>query len=134
MTGRLSLILGLSLAANTGGGVRLAISGTPDTATVGVAYSFVPTVINATSTPSFALTGTLPDGLSFNTSTGAMTGTPAAAGTTLGLSITVTDAVGSAVLGPFSLTSIDATSSLTAMDGSTSLTLMDGSTVLNAMV
>jgi hypothetical protein len=107
MTGRLSLILGLSLAANTGGGVRLAISGTPDTATVGVAYSFVPTVINATSTPSFALTGTLPDGLSFNTSTGAITGTPTAAGTTLGLSITVTDAVGSAVLGPFSLTSID---------------------------
>jgi hypothetical protein len=96
-----------ALSRNTGGGARLAISGTPDTATVGVAYSFVPTVINATGTPSFALTGTLPDGLSFNTSTGAITGTPTAAGTTLGLSITVTDAVGSAVLGPFSLTSID---------------------------
>jgi len=86
------------------GGAALAISGSPSTATVGQPFSFTPTVTGGDGARSFELTGTLPDGLSFNTGTGAITGTPTTAGTTLGLSITVTDSSGSAVLGPFSLT------------------------------
>lgn len=56
----------------------LAITGTPaSTATIGVAYSFTPGRTGGVSPYTFALTGTLPTGLSFNTSTGAITGTPA---------------------------------------------------------
>lgn len=92
----------------TGGGA-LAISGSPSTATVGQPFSFTPAVTGGSGARSFELTGTLPDGLSFNTGTGAITGTPTTAGTTLGLSITVTDRSGSAVLGPFSLTASEVT-------------------------
>lgn len=95
----------LSAPLSTGGGSGpLFISGTPPAGTVGEPYSFTPSVSGGSGAKSFALTGSLPSGLSFSTITGAITGTPASAGTTSGLSITVTDSSGSAVLGPFSLT------------------------------
>ena len=76
----------------TAGANVLTISGTPDAAYVGSAYTFTPIVQYAVGSVSFSLTGTLPSGLSFSSATGAITGTPTAAGTTSGLSITATDA------------------------------------------
>lgn len=94
---------------STGGGsAALSIWGTPPDGTVGQPYSFTPSVFGGEGARSFALTGTLPGGLSFDTGTGAITGTPSSAGTTSGLSITVTDSSGSAVLGPFSLSVLSA--------------------------
>lgn len=76
----------------------LSISGTPGAATQGAAYSYTPTVSGGTAPYSFARTGTaLPAGLSFSTSTGAITGTPTDAGTVSGIIITVTDALGGTV-------------------------------------
>lgn len=83
----------------------LTISGTPGGATVGVAYSFTPTSTGGRTPKTYALTGTLPSGLSFNTGSGAITGTPVSSGTASGLNITVTDADGLVQpLGTFSLT------------------------------
>lgn len=82
----------------------LTISGTPGPATVGGSYLFTPTSTGGHSPKTYALTGTLPSGLSFNTSTGAITGTPVSSGTASGLNITVTDVDGlTASLGTFSL-------------------------------
>lgn len=76
---------------------KLTITGTPARATQNVAYSFTPTTTGGSGTKTFALSGTLPAGLSFSTLTGAITGTPTTI-TTLSVSITVTDASGSATL------------------------------------
>lgn len=85
-------------------GASLTISGTPPSGTVGTPYSFIPAADGGTAPYTFALTGTLPDGLSFSTSTGTITGTPTTDGTTSGLNITVTDSVSaSAALGAFSI-------------------------------
>ncbi|RAK68831.1 hypothetical protein DJ019_02110 [Phenylobacterium kunshanense] len=82
----------------------LSISGTPGGANVGAAYSFTPSSAGGHTPKTYALTGTLPEGLSFNTSTGAITGTPVSSGTASGLNITVTDADGlTASLGTFSI-------------------------------
>lgn len=81
----------------------LAITGTPGTATVGQPYTFTPAVTGGSGTKSFSLAGTLPAGLSFSSTTGAVTGTPTTAGTTSGLSVTVTDTSGSAVLNGLSI-------------------------------
>jgi hypothetical protein len=104
------LSLGLSLTsvsvrrrpASGGGAVQL--FGSPGAAKVAVAYSFIPTPIGGNGTKSYALTGTLPAGLAFSTTTGAISGTPTTVGTASGLNITVTDSSGSASLGVFSLT------------------------------
>lgn len=80
------------------------ISGTPGAATIGAAYSFTPTVSGGGGTKTYSVSGTLPDGLSFSTSTGAITGTPTTAGTFSGISITVTDPTGSATLSSLSIT------------------------------
>lgn len=81
----------------------LAISGTPPAALVGTPYTFTPTRTGGHAPYAFALTGTLPSGLSFSTSTGKITGTPLASGTAA-LSIGVTDGDGlTASLGPFDL-------------------------------
>jgi hypothetical protein len=78
------------------------ISGTPATsATVGTTYSFTPTATDATS---FSYTGTLPPGLNFNTTTGAITGTATTAGTYSNIIITATNDSGSADLPSFSIT------------------------------
>lgn len=87
--------------------VVLAINGTPPTtATVGTPYNFTPTATGGTAPYAFALiAGTLPAGLSFNTSTGAVTGTPTTSGSASGLSIRVTDNVGAtATLPSFGIT------------------------------
>lgn len=82
---------------------EVTISGTPGAATQNTAYSFTPTAANGWGTKTFALTGTLPNGLSFSTTTGAITGTPTVAGTTSGLNISVSDSSGTAALGSFSI-------------------------------
>lgn len=86
---------GVTVTAAT---VKITISGTPPTTgQVGQAYSFTPTTANGSGTKSFTLSsGTLLGGLSFNTGTGAITGTPTVAGTMNGLVVTVNDSTGSA--------------------------------------
>jgi hypothetical protein len=86
----------------------LAISGTPpSTGTVGTAYSFTPTASNGSGGYVFSQTGTLPPGLSFTRSTGALSGAPTTAGTYSGLQIAVTDSVGGSAplpANPFTIT------------------------------
>lgn len=74
----------------------LTISGTPTGAIVGQPYSWTPTVGGGNgSTKVFALAaGSLPSGLSFSTSTGTISGTPATPGTATGISIQVNDSAG----------------------------------------
>lgn len=106
---------------------QLTISGTPGTGTVGSAYSFTPTVTGGAGTQTFALvTGTLPSWASFNTATGAITGTPDTAATTLNLSIKVTDASGSVTLGPFSIAVTGGAASLDFSDPNNSQYLARG--------
>jgi hypothetical protein len=77
------------------------ISYAPTTAIEGEAYTLSPTTTGATS---FALTaGTLPDGLSLNTSTGVISGTPTSDGTASGLVVTATGAGGSTASAAFSI-------------------------------
>jgi hypothetical protein len=85
--------LPLSTIVVSGVGAALSISGTPPTTgQVGTAYSFTPTAAGGTGTKTFSLaSGTLPAGLSINSSTGAVTGTPTTVGTATGLVIRVTD-------------------------------------------
>jgi hypothetical protein len=91
----------------------LTISGSPPGGTVGVSYGFTPSTAGGHAPKTFALTGTLPAGLSFNTSTGAISGTPTASSTATGLNITVTDADGlTASLGVFSISVVNAGPSL----------------------
>jgi hypothetical protein len=76
----------------------ITITGTPPTTgRVGTAYSFTPATANGSGTKVFTLSsGTLLGGLSFNTATGAISGSPTVAGTMSGLVVTVTDSTGSA--------------------------------------
>lgn len=85
---------------------KVTITGTPPTSgQVGTAYNFTPATANGSGTKTFALSGgSLLAGLAFSTSTGAITGTPTAAGSMTGLVITVTDSTGSAALPAFSVT------------------------------
>ncbi|SNY49496.1 autotransporter-associated beta strand repeat-containing protein [Arsukibacterium tuosuense] len=84
------------------------ISGSPATSVAqGTAYSFTPTASDADSgtTLTFAISN-MPGWASFNTSTGALTGTPAKTdvGTTTGIVISVSDGSLTAALPAFSLT------------------------------
>jgi hypothetical protein len=78
--------------------VGAAITATADTTaqnlTVGTAMaSFTPLTASGGATPyTFSYTGTLPSGLSFDTSTGAVTGTPDATYTTADVVFSVQDA------------------------------------------
>jgi hypothetical protein len=83
------------------------------TTNVGTALNFVPvTAAGGTLPYTFALTGTLPTGLTFNTGTGAVSGTPTSSLATTTFTVTVTDAAGATssktfvltVNGPFSTT------------------------------
>jgi hypothetical protein len=79
---------------DAGGGFPppLTISGTPELTGVGLAYSFTPTVTGGDPPYSFALqSGTLPDGLNLNSSTGEISGTPTEDGTFAGVVVRVTD-------------------------------------------
>ncbi|RAR72566.1 putative Ig domain-containing protein [Flavobacterium aciduliphilum] len=67
------------------------VTATTYTGTTGTAFS---NTVSATNSPtSYAYTGTLPPGLSFSTSTGAITGTPTTAGS-YSISVTATNAAG----------------------------------------
>jgi hypothetical protein len=84
----------------------VSITGTPPTTgTAGQPYSFTPSTAGGAGTKVYTLaSGTLLAGLSLNTSTGAITGTPPAAGTMTTLSVRVTDDTGSAATTPTTVT------------------------------
>jgi len=84
------------LARMGGGIVGPEISGTPVlTGTDSVAYAgFTVTTKGGAAPLVYALVGTWPTGISINTSTGAVTGTPTDTGSFTGLSVKVTDADG----------------------------------------
>lgn len=92
-----------SSTASTTPFAPLTITGTPPAATQNSPYSYTPSTSGGYGTKTFALTGTLPAGLSFSTSTGSIAGTPTAQGTATGLNITVTDSSGSKALGAFQI-------------------------------
>ena len=80
------------------------ISGTPSiTATVGTAYSFTPSSTNAVS---FGIKGSIPPGLTFNSITGSLSGTPTTAGTYNNIQIIVANVSGWASLPAFTITVI----------------------------
>ena len=83
----------------------VALTGTPaGSVTVGQSYAFQPTVSAGAGAVTFQIQGK-PSWAAFNTSTGALTGTPAAAnvGTTAGITISATNAGGSSSIGPFAI-------------------------------
>jgi hypothetical protein len=85
----------------------LSISGSPVTsATQGSAYGgFTATASGGTAPYTYSLVGTWPTGISVNSSTGAVSGTPTNSGTFTGLSVRVTDNVSAtADLSTFTLT------------------------------
>jgi hypothetical protein len=96
----------MSTGSSTGEAAAPSISGTPSTtAVVGTEYSFQP---SAWDTAGDALTFSvqnLPGWATFDTTTGKLSGTPAAAdvGTTAAISITVSDGALSAQLAPFQI-------------------------------
>lgn len=89
--------------------VDLTILGTPASpAILGSPYLFIPTVYGGSLPYVFSLfSGTLPAGLTLNTSTGAITGNPSSAGTFSGITLRVTDYdLATADLGSFTITVI----------------------------
>lgn len=103
---RATNIVGPTTAYGTGVTIAapLALSGTAPDGYVATSYTFTPTSTGGHTPKTYALTGSLPSGLSFSTSTGAITGTPVSSGTASGLNITVTDADGlTASLGVFDI-------------------------------
>jgi hypothetical protein len=98
----------LSRAAIDGAGNLLGISGSPVlTATEGVAYAGF-TVIASGGTPAYTYSvasGSLPSGITLNSSSGVVSGTPTTAGSYAGIVIRVTDAVAAtANLASFTIT------------------------------
>ncbi|WP_372785029.1 Ig domain-containing protein [Phenylobacterium sp.] len=93
----------------------LTLTGTAPGATQNSAYSFTPATGGGRGTKTYALTGSLPAGLTFSTSTGTISGTPTTLGATSGLNITVTDADSrTASLGAFSIVVSAASSASTS--------------------
>lgn len=58
------------------GRARLGIGGSPAPATRGTPYNFTPSAKGGRAPYTFSIGGSLPSGLNFNPSTGAVTGTP----------------------------------------------------------
>lgn len=110
------------------------ISGTPATSVVaGHAYTFTP---SAASPRGAALTFSIANGpswASFNTSTGHLSGTPAAAnvGTYANVSISVSDGTGSATLAPFTITVQPGTTGSATLAWTSPTTRTDGSALTN---
>jgi hypothetical protein len=89
----LGLRLGLPMGGSNGPHV-LAIGGSPSAVTKDVAYSWTPGFGGGTPPYTFTKTaGTFPTGLTLNSSTGAVSGTPTVAGTSSGITLRVTDNV-----------------------------------------
>jgi hypothetical protein len=85
--------------------VPVALTGTPATSvTAGQNYAFQPTVSAGAGAVTFQIQGK-PTWATFNASTGALTGTPAAVneGTTAGITITASNGGSSASIGPFEI-------------------------------
>lgn len=81
------------------------ITGAPTaTATVGVAYSFVPTATDADGDALGFSIRNRPAWATFNTATGALAGTPSEAGVHAGIVISASDGKSSSALGPFDIT------------------------------
>ena len=106
----------------------LQLSGTPGAAVVGSPYSFIPTRTGGHGGFTYALAGTLLSGMTFSTTTGAISGTPVASGTA-SLTIGVIDADGlTASLGPFNLVASSPSEEVKAIPllaGSTYLAIPD---------
>ena len=115
-----------SLSGQLPGSTALSLSGAPGSASIGKYFSFTPTLSGGYGPRSFALTGTLPDGLTFSADTGTISGLPTALVTTTGLVITGTDDTGSASLAAFSIV-VGTASSGGAPSGFTYLADPDGS-------
>ena len=98
----------LSRAAIDGAGNLLAITGTPVlTATAGTAYAgFTVTATGGTPAYSYSVaSGSLPSGITLNSSSGVVSGTPSVAGTYASIVLRVTDAVSAtADLASFTIT------------------------------
>jgi len=84
---------------------NLVLSGTPGAGSIGTAYSFTFTAIGGATPYTFALGGSLPPGLSLNTSTGTISGTPTTAGT-YSFGVVLTDSSGPPALSSSICTSI----------------------------
>jgi hypothetical protein len=106
-----ALLVLLSLAGCGGSGsdssssASFALSGTPSgSANPGINYSFQPTVSQGAGQVTFSITGQ-PAWASFNSTTGALSGTPTTkdVGTTSTVTITASNASGTAAIGPFSI-------------------------------
>src|SRR5207302_838656 len=95
----------LTIDYTTGGNTAPTITSANSTAfTVGTAGTFTVTA-SGTPTPSISETGTLPGGVSFNTTTGVLSGTPAAGTSgTYPLTFTASNGVGSNATQSFTLT------------------------------
>lgn len=111
------------------------ITGTPSTsATVGTAYAFTPTAKDANGDPLTFSIANKPSWATFSTSTGKLSGTPSAAGTSSGITISVSDGKATASLAPFAIT---ASTAPTTGSGSASLSWTpptrntDGTTLTN---
>jgi hypothetical protein len=92
-------------ASTPGEPAPVALTGTPATSvTAGQNYAFQPTVAAGAGAVTFQIQGK-PTWAAFNASTGALTGTPAAAneGTTAGITITASNGSSSASIGPFEI-------------------------------
>jgi len=92
--------------------VPVGISGTPTGATQRQAYSWSPTVTGGFGVRIFSMTGTLPERMTFNPFTGTIAGIPRHVISVSGLSITVTDASGSATLSNLTIPVASAISNL----------------------
>lgn len=103
-TGQLSLSIVIA-------GPSMTISGTPASGgTVGSPYTFTPTVTGGFGTKTFSIqTGAVPAGLTLNTSTGQLSGTPTTVGVSSGIVMRVVDQAGTiADLPAFSITVVAA--------------------------
>ena len=111
--------VGTGAASNPSNSVALialpTISGTPSTtALVGTIYSFTPA---ATSAAGFSMTGGLPPGLTFSSTTGSLGGMPSAAGVFSNIVISANNVNGSAPLAPLTITVAAPLPATGALDG-----------------
>ncbi|MBK7927733.1 MAG: putative Ig domain-containing protein [Bryobacterales bacterium] len=92
---------GFTLVVNAG--LSITTTAQPPTGTLGTAYTFALAAAGGTQPYTWSVaTGSLPSGLSLNTTTGAITGTPTAAGSTT-FTIEVKDAAGQTARAPYTI-------------------------------